>query len=146
MAFDSERACRDLVAAAEQLLFAARSPEEIVFAVAQQPAQMAIALGLPDALPVNGDSRSLGELLRALGAEDVVGYVHEHQVILASLRRILRACTFISLLSELSKLCYAYTAVLRMLLSLSNRALVTLMFDYDIREVIALLELLQARK
>ncbi|KAI8947621.1 S-adenosyl-L-methionine-dependent methyltransferase [Xylaria longipes] len=139
LSFDSEQARRDLVAAAEQLLFAARSPEENIFAIAQHPAQnaalrCAIALGVPDALPVNGDSRSLDELSQALGAEKTL------------LGRILRACASTSLLSETSELCYAHNAVSRTLLSPANRALVTLMYDYNGRAVIALPEFLQARK
>ncbi|KAI0508577.1 S-adenosyl-L-methionine-dependent methyltransferase [Xylaria bambusicola] len=137
--FESESARRELVAAAEQLLLAVRSPEENIFSIAQQPAQnaalrCAIALGVPDALPANGDSCSLDDLSRTLKAEKTL------------LSRILRACVATSTLSEPSELCYAHNAVSRTLLSSANRALLTLMYDYNGRAIIALPEFLQARK
>lgn len=62
------------------------------------------------------------------------------------LDRILRACSTTSLLSETSELQYAHNAISRTLLSPANRALLTLMFDYNGRGVMALPEFLQTRK
>ncbi|RYP14619.1 hypothetical protein DL767_010384 [Monosporascus sp. MG133] len=137
--FESDIVRRDLVAAAEQLLMAARSPEENVFAIAQQPAQnaalrCAIALGIADALPADGSPRSVDDIASSTGADRSL------------LSRILRACASTSLLSEPSELYYAHNAVSRTLLSPANRALLTLMFDYNGRAVVALPEFLQARK
>ncbi|KAF2970120.1 hypothetical protein GQX73_g3425 [Xylaria multiplex] len=137
--FESDTMRRDLIVAAEQLLMAARSPEETLFAIAQQPAQNAalrclIALGILDKLPLNGDSCSLDDLAEAVGAEKTL------------LGRILRACTSTSLLNETSELHYAHNALSRALLPPANRALVTLMYDYIGRGVFALPEFLRERK
>ncbi|KAI7779789.1 hypothetical protein LA080_000386 [Diaporthe eres] len=99
--FKSEVSRRKLISAAEQLLLAARSPEENVFAIAQQPAQTTalrcvIALGIPDALPENGSPRSLDNIASEVGADKIL------------LSRILRACTSTSLLAEASELHYAH--------------------------------------
>ncbi|KAI0411893.1 S-adenosyl-L-methionine-dependent methyltransferase [Xylaria grammica] len=139
LCFESDTARRDAISAAEQLLIAARGPEETLFAIAQQPAQNAalrclMALGALDALPLNGDSRSLDDLAHAVGAEKTL------------LGRILRACTSTSLLSETSELRYAHNTLSRTLLIPANRALLTLMYDYIGRGVLALPEFLQARK
>ncbi|TGJ82803.1 hypothetical protein E0Z10_g5954 [Xylaria hypoxylon] len=139
LSFKSDTARRDLIAAAEQLLMAARSPEETLFAIAQQPAQNAalrclMAPGILDALPLNGDPRSLDDLAHAVGAEKSL------------LARILRACTSTSLLSETSELHYAHNTLSRTLLPPANRALLILMYDYIGRGVFALPEFLRARK
>ncbi|KAI0533130.1 S-adenosyl-L-methionine-dependent methyltransferase [Xylaria digitata] len=139
LCFESDTERRDLIVATEQLLMAARSPEETLFAIAQQPAQNAalrclIALGILDELPPNGDSRSLDDLAEAVGVEKTL------------LGRILRACTSTSLLSETSELHYAHNVLSRALLPLANRALITLMYDYIGRGVFALPEFLRARK
>ncbi|KAF2123485.1 S-adenosyl-L-methionine-dependent methyltransferase [Dothidotthia symphoricarpi CBS 119687] len=150
----------ELVSAAERLVLAARSPEENLFAIAQQvitpytfkrhrngmvltwhvqPAQnaalrCAIALGIPSLLPLDGSPLSTDELGLSTGAEKNL------------LKRLLQACASTSLIAQTSEQHYAHSAISRALISSANRDLITLMYDYNGRAIFALPEFLKSRQ
>ncbi|KAF8247315.1 S-adenosyl-L-methionine-dependent methyltransferase [Wilcoxina mikolae CBS 423.85] len=129
--FASEEDRRNLIFAAEKLVAAAKSPGENIFSIATQAAlRCAIGLGAFDIIPANGASITSSELSTLAGAD--------RELVV----RIMRGCTSTGIFHELGEETYSHNALSSTLIDPSNRALITLMYDFNGRSVIALPEFL----